>query len=209
MLNQFTEEYRNVMLAAENRVKQFGYKEILPEDIVFQIANISSGNIADLFATFGINQTIITDVLSRPPFQSIVWTERAGDYIGISSRLKELIVASMKVASTFQKSQAWIEDFMLAIFRTETENWFYKLLDFIGITPKDFESELVELNTLISGASESATNGGLFGPIEEIMNMIEDTFGNTKKPGIDGMQSTKIRFHRILRKIKRILIRQH
>ena len=58
----------------------------------------------------------------------------------------------MKVASTFQKSQAGIEDFLLAIFRTETENWFYKFLDFIGITPKDFESELVELNTLISGA---------------------------------------------------------
>jgi len=72
MLNQFTEEYRNVMLAAENRVKQFGYKEILPEDIVFQIANISTGNITDLFTTFGINQAIITDVLSRPPFQSIV-----------------------------------------------------------------------------------------------------------------------------------------
>ena len=87
----------------------------------------------------------------------------------------------MKVASTFQKSQAGIEDFLLAIFRTETENWFYKFLDFIGITPKDFESELVELNTLISGATESAANGGLFGPIEEIMNMIEDTFGNTKK----------------------------
>jgi len=87
----------------------------------------------------------------------------------------------MKVASTFQKSQAGIEDFLLAIFRTETENWFYQLLDFIGIAPKDFESELVELNTLISGATESATNGGLFGPIEEIMNMIEDTFGNTKK----------------------------
>gem|GEM_PF-4162407 len=42
MLNQFTEEYRNIMLQAENRVKQFGYKEILPEDILFQITTIES-----------------------------------------------------------------------------------------------------------------------------------------------------------------------
>jgi hypothetical protein len=40
MLNQFTDEYKNIMLAAENRAKQFGYSEILPEDVVTQIAHI-------------------------------------------------------------------------------------------------------------------------------------------------------------------------
>lgn len=41
MLNQFTDEYKKIMLDAENRAKQFGYKEILPEDILIQIAKIS------------------------------------------------------------------------------------------------------------------------------------------------------------------------
>lgn len=41
MLNQFTDEYKQVMLSAENRAKQFGYKEILPEDVLIQIATIS------------------------------------------------------------------------------------------------------------------------------------------------------------------------
>lgn len=41
MLNQFTDEYKQVMLAAENRAKQFGYSEILPEDVLIQIAAIT------------------------------------------------------------------------------------------------------------------------------------------------------------------------
>lgn len=68
MLNQFNEEYKNVMLAAENRVRQFGQREILPEDVLIQIAGIKSGNTYDLFSSFGLNETIFIDVLSRPPF---------------------------------------------------------------------------------------------------------------------------------------------
>lgn len=52
MLNQFTEEYKKVMLDAEHRVKQFSYKEIRPEDVIIQIARIKEGNIFDLFSSF-------------------------------------------------------------------------------------------------------------------------------------------------------------
>ena len=38
MLNQFNEEYKNIMLGAELRVKQLGYKEIYPEDVLIQIS---------------------------------------------------------------------------------------------------------------------------------------------------------------------------
>jgi alkylhydroperoxidase/carboxymuconolactone decarboxylase family protein YurZ len=58
----------------------------------------------DLFASIGINDTILIDVLSRPPFASDV--PRTGDYVGISARLKELIVISMKVAAGLSKPQA-------------------------------------------------------------------------------------------------------
>lgn len=148
MLNQFTDEYKQVMLSAENRAKQYGYREILPEDVLVQIAGITQGNMHDLFASFGINDIILIDVLSRPPFVSEV--PRTGDYVGISARLKELIVLSMKVAATFNKPQAGVEDFLLALFRAETENWFYQLLDFVGVTPKDFDTQTEEINKLIS-----------------------------------------------------------
>jgi ATP-dependent Clp protease ATP-binding subunit ClpC len=191
MLNQFNDEYKAVMLAAENRVRQFGHKEIIPEDIIVQIASIKSGNIYDLFTSFGLNDVIILDVLSRPPFAPQV--SRDGTYMGISDRVKNLIVMSMKVAASFQKSQAGIEDFLLAIFRVESENWFYQLLDFVGISPKDFETQVVEINTLIAWASHpnaipDMTNGGIFGPIEEIMKMLEDTFSNVKKTNQAGAE---------------------
>jgi ATP-dependent Clp protease ATP-binding subunit ClpA len=182
MLNQFTDEYKQIMLDAENRVKKFGYREILPEDVLIQISKIQKGNVYDLFVSFGINDSILTDVLTRPPFAHGDGV-RAGDYVGISQRLKELIVLSMKVAASFQKSQAGTEDFLLALFRSENETWFFQLLDFIGVTPKDFEAQVIEINKLIAniGGGKGQTSG-IFGPIDEIMNMIEDTFGNNKNP---------------------------
>ncbi len=185
MLNQFNEEYKWVMLSAENRVRQFWHREILPEDVMVEIASIRSGNIYDLFTSFGLNESIIIDVLSRPPFAPQI--SRDGSYIGISDRVKNLIVMSMKIAASFQKSQAGIEDFLLAIFRTETENWFYQILDFVGVSPKDFEIQVIEINTLIAGASATGNveNGWIFGPIEEIMKMLEWAF-SAKNPEEEG-----------------------
>jgi len=59
----------------------------------------------------------------------------------------------MKTAAKFQKSQAGIEDFLLALLHSETDKWFIQILDFIGIDPKSLDIELVEINTLIAGAS--------------------------------------------------------
>ena len=179
MLNQFTQEYKNIMLAAEARAKQFGYSEILPEDVLIQIAHIREGNVYDLFVSFGLNDSIVIDILSRPPFVHVDGI-RDGQYIGISQRVKDLIVMSMKVAASFQKSQASIEDFLLALFRIQTENWFYQFLDFIGISPKDFESQLVEINKLIAGTVEKGNWEGewsIFGPIDDIVKMLEESMG--------------------------------
>ncbi len=180
MLNQFTEEYRNIMLAAEQRAKQFGYREILPEDVLVQVAKVQSGNIYDLFGSFGINDAILIDLFSRAPFH-LEGGNRAGNYTGISPRLKHIIVDSMKTAAKFQKGQAWLEDFLLALLRSETDNWFVQILDFIGIDPKALEMELIEINTLIAGAGgANLENGGMFGPIDDLMHLIEDTFGGKK-----------------------------
>ena len=178
MLNQFNEEYKGVMLSAENRVRQFWHREILPEDVMIEIAGVKTGNIYDLFTSFWLNEAIFLDVLSRPPFAPLI--ARDGSYIGISDRVKNLIVLSMKIAASFQKSQAGIEDFLLALFRTETESWFYQILDFVGVSPKDFETQVVEINTLIAWAGDGTIheNGWIFGPIEEIMKMLEDSFSS-------------------------------
>jgi len=181
------------MLAAEQRAKQFGYREILPEDVLIQVAKVQSWNIYDLFWSFGINDAILLDLFSRFPFH-LEGGNRSGDYMGISPRLKQVIVDSMKTAAKFQKWQAGLEDFLLALLHSETDNWFIQVLDFIGIDPKGFEVELVEINTLIAGASGAdIQNGGIFGPIDDLMHLIEDTFGWAKnengKPKIDNRKT--------------------
>lgn len=106
MLDKFTQEYKQIMLDAENRAKQFGYEYIFPEDILLHISRLTSGNIADLFADFGINEPLLLDLFSRPPFLTNILQNRTGPYLGLSDRLKELIVPSMNIAAGFGKSQA-------------------------------------------------------------------------------------------------------
>ena len=149
MLDQFNEEYKRIMLDAENRAKQFGYKEILPEDILLQIARLPSGNVSDLFATFGVNESVLLDIFSRPPFLPLNGV-RSGSYVGISTRLRDVIVLSLKIAASFGKKQATTEDFIIALLETPQEAWFPQLLDFIGIVPKDIHAQLIDINKLLS-----------------------------------------------------------
>lgn len=98
MYSNFTEEYKNLMLDTENIVKSKGFSEILPEDVFIRSLETKTGPIYDLYASSGINAKIANEVLSRAPFH---FTEagRKAEYIGLSPRLKELIVLSMKIAA--------------------------------------------------------------------------------------------------------------
>ena len=184
MLDQFNEEYKRIMLDAENRAKQFGYKEILPEDILLQIARLPSGNVSDLFATFGVNESVLLDLFSRPPFLPLNGV-RSGSYVGISTRLRDVIVLSLKIAASFGKKQATTEDFIIALLETPQEAWFPQLLDFIGIVPKDIHAQLIDINKLLSWVSPQEGNSNIFGPIDEIMHMIEEHFGQGEWPHKD------------------------
>lgn len=52
MFNNFSEEYKQVMVAAEQTVQSLGYSEILPEDIFREIVKIKNGNIYDILSSF-------------------------------------------------------------------------------------------------------------------------------------------------------------
>ncbi len=138
MFNNFSEEYKKLMIDAENSAKSAGHPEILPENVFFEAVRIQSGPIFDLFSAYGINEKIVSEVFAKKPFSDYRGKGR-GEYLGLSSRMKELIVSSVKIAASFQKKKAGVEDFLLALLRSESEPWIYKFLDFIGVSPKDFE----------------------------------------------------------------------
>lgn len=183
MLNQFNDDYKQLMLDAENRAKQFGYKNILPQDILLQIAKLSKGNIADFFMQFGIDESVLLDVYSRPPFSDLI-NHRTGSYSWISDRLRDVIILSLKIAANFQKKQATPEDFLLALFESWDERWFIEALDYMGITPKDFQQQLIDLNRLMAwGQKWEQKMSEIFWPIDEIMHMIEENFSGWSSSG--------------------------
>ncbi len=171
MFNNFSEEYKKLMIDAENSVKDAGYSEILPENAFFEAVRMKSGPIYDLFSAYGINEKIVGEVFMKKPF-SEYRSSGSGDYVGLSSRMKELIVASVKIAASFEKKKAGIEDFLLALLRADSEPWIYKFLDFIGVSPKDFEGHLVEYEKNFSKPKEEQ-QGNMFGPLDGILNALE------------------------------------
>jgi hypothetical protein len=84
-----------------------------------------------------------------------------------------------------------VEDFLLALFRANSETWFYHFFDFIGLSPKDIEQDLKDLNVSIVKNGDHA----IFGPLDNILHAIEegltggfhegemtDPFAGNKKP---------------------------
>lgn len=148
MYANFTEEYKNLMLETEQIIKGKGFVSILPEDVFIQSLELKFGPIYELYASSGINTKIVREVLSKPPFE-YENSNRIGTYTGLSDRLKELIVLSMKIAAGAEKKKTGVEDFLLALFRANAETWFYQFFDFIGLSPKDIEQDLKDLNISI------------------------------------------------------------
>jgi len=52
----------------------------------------------------------------------------------------------VKIAASFSKPKASIEDFLLSILTNDS--WLVNFLDYIGITPSDVQKNLTELNEL-------------------------------------------------------------
>jgi len=69
MFNNFTEDYKKILLSAEEVVKASGFIEILPEDAFYQVFRIKSGPIFEIFSSYGINEKIATDVLARKEYR--------------------------------------------------------------------------------------------------------------------------------------------
>jgi ATP-dependent Clp protease ATP-binding subunit ClpC len=175
MFNNFSDEYKKLMVDAENEVKTAGFAEILPEDVFFQVIRLKGGPISDLFTNYGVNEKIVAEVFSKKPFSEYRSTEKS-PYLGLSVRMKELIVASVKTAASFEKKKAGVEDFLLALLRSESEPWIYRFFDFVGVSPKDFEGNLIEYEKHQSRPKEEG--GNMFGPLDGILNALEGGGGD-------------------------------
>lgn len=164
MFKNFTPEYKGYLLTAENSAKQQWFTSLESVDIVMEILRSKKWHMFAIFNDFGINEKVFLDVMTHPKFAPLV--NRNGDYSGISELLRNIIVASVKVAASFEKKNIGIEDFLLALIK-QSNSWFLDFLDFIRINVRDFEWALIDFNR-----SQTGTTGGT-PDLGKIMNVLE------------------------------------
>ncbi len=174
MFNNFSDEYKKLMIDTENTAKAGNHPEILPEDVFLEMMKTPSA-VVEIFVSYGINEKIVREVIAKRPFADYR-KGASGPYLGLSARVKELIVASVKIAASHEKPKAGIEDFLIALLKTPTEAWIFQFFDFVGVSPKDFEKELIKHSSKASKAKEA----GLFAPLDGILSALESNMSQAQ-----------------------------
>jgi len=141
--NNFSDFYKKVLINTENKIKNLWYKELKESDILIWIIQESTWWIKELFNFYWINDKLIEEIIW---IKEICWKQesRFWVYSGMNNSLKETILLSVKIASSFSKQKASTEDFLLALLKNNW--WFVKALHYIWINPADLEKNLVDLN---------------------------------------------------------------
>ena len=192
MYNNFSNWYKKALINSENKIKSLGIKKLQEQDVLLEIINIAEGGIKDIFALYGLNTKLLLDIFDKDEFKKYYQIEK-WVYAGMDNTLKNTILTSVKITASFSKSKTTLEDFLIALIRNKW--WFYKSLEFIGIDPKDMETNLVELNKFntIDGTKDDIWNvkegdesiSKILGAISDSLfgqNDLETPFDMNKKP---------------------------
>ncbi len=143
--NNFSEWYKKLLLNAENNAKEVGIKELTIEDIFIELVRNSVWGIKEIFNLYWINEKLTIEIINKWIFNETI-DKRKWVYSGMSNRLKNAILWSVKIAASFWKEKASLEDFLLSIIINDS--WVNSFLDYIGITPSDIEKNIRELNKI-------------------------------------------------------------
>ncbi|RAL55075.1 hypothetical protein BLD25_05075 [Candidatus Gracilibacteria bacterium GN02-872] len=158
--NNFSNGYKKVLLQTEENIRNLGLKYLSVEDIFLSIVKDSKGTIKEIFSLYGINEKLTLEIINKAIFNESL-EKRKGVYSGMSTRLKNVILGSLKIAASFSKSKASIEDFLISMI--VNDSWINSFFDYIGITSSDIEKNLRELNNI----------GSIDGEKEELPNTID------------------------------------
>lgn len=187
MYNNFSDEYKKLMIDTEVTVKANGYREILPQDVFLEVVRIQNGPMHDLLSTYGIGEKLVLEVFAKMPFSEYL-SDREGPYSGLGQRVKDLIVVSVKIAASQERSQAGVDNFALSLFRSNAETWFFQFFDYIGINPKDVEKAILGLAR--QEENEEPEGNNPFGQLDSLLHALEDGIqknafqgGNTDEEG--------------------------
>ena len=142
MYNNFSNWYKKALINSENKIKSSWRKKLEEQDVVIEVLKTAEWWIKDIFTLYGINEKLLIDILDKEWF-SDVFPQDKWVYSWMSSKLKNTILSSVKITASYSKSKTSLEDFLIALIRNKW--WFYKALEYIGVDPKDLETNFLDL----------------------------------------------------------------
>ena len=152
--NNFSDWYKKALINSEAKIKEMWLKELSVEDIFLEIVKHSSGGIKEICSLYGINEKLTIEIINKWLFNENP-EKRKWVYSWMNTRLKNVILWSVKIAASFTKERASLEDFLLSMIKNDA--WLVSFLDYIGITATDIEKNLIDLNNIwaVDGTSQN------------------------------------------------------
>ena len=139
----FSNKYKEVLLNAEENVKKLWFKNLWVEDIFLEVVKQAKWNLKEILNLFWINEKLVLEIIQKWIFNEIPET-RKWVYTWMSSRTKNIILWSIKIAANYTKTKASLEDFLISMI--VNDSWINSFFDYIWINPTDVEAELREAN---------------------------------------------------------------
>lgn len=143
--NNFSDWYKKILINAENNTKNSWIKELTIEDVFIEIVKNSTWWIKEIFNLYWINEKLTIEIINKSIFNESI-EKRKWVYIWMNNRLKNCILWSVKIAASYSKEKASLEDFLISIITNDS--WINSFLDYIWITPRDIEKNLRDLNSI-------------------------------------------------------------
>lgn len=183
--NNFSEGYKEVLINAERKIKELGFRETKEIDIFIEILNNSKWTIKELFSIYWVNEKLVLEIISKTGFSKLI-ENRKGAYIWMEKALKDSMLSSIKIANSLNKEKASLEDFLLALLKKWT--WLVGILDFIGINSNDIENHIIDFvkNNSVDGLIDK--DAALDSDLDKIMWALGETLGwpNPQNPWAPG-----------------------
>lgn len=141
--NNFSNWYKKILLTTEENIQKLWLKYLSVEDIFLSIIREANWTLKDIFSLYWINEKLTLEIINKAIFNEAL-DKRKWIYSGMNTRLKNVILWSLKIAASYSKTKASIEDFLISMI--VNDSWINSFFDYIWITSSDIESNLRELN---------------------------------------------------------------
>ena len=177
--SNFSDGYKKALINSENKTKDLGLKNLEVEDVFLEIIRNANGWVKEIFSLYGIDEKLTIEIINKGLFNKKP-ENRKGVYSGMSSKLKEIILWSVKIAASHSKPKSTLEDFLISLIKNDA--WLPEFLGYIGINASDLETNLNDLIGL------GTTDGNKKDQKKKADESIEKLFGALADNIFSGLQ---------------------